>query len=354
MGSVHHPLAPAAAGNRAWRREQRDVTVAPVGATCWRPLSAVGVSCAAATVVTRLVAPGVLDRSSVAIGIVGILLGVPHGAVDHLVPFWVSGRRITVGGLLRVVTPYLLVAVLATGALVLAPTLTLTVFLIASALHFGRAEVEFVAERHASPARRSPRTDHLRAAAHGLTVVALPIALWPDRVHDLLTTLAPALAGRNAGLAFDVVAVSAVCLDLGLLLVDLAGHRREEAAETVLLVLLMALVPPLPAFGVYFGAWHALRHTARLLTLPGPDGVVLSVQAALRRYVVHALAPTVVVLLTLFAVACTDSRSVLTSALVVLIALTFPHMRTVAALDRTRHSTQSSPIAAPSAARRAA
>ena len=353
MLSLHQPLAPAATRHRGWRREQRGISTTPPAKTFWQPLSGFGVLCAAAAVVARLVAPGLLDRYSLAIGVIGILLGVPHGAVDHLVPFWVSGRQITLTGLLRVLTGYLLIAVVATVALIFAPTVTLIVFLVASALHFGQAEVEFVAERRAGSGPGSPRSDRLRAAAHGTTAVVLPIALWHSRVHDLITPLAPALAGPTAGAVFDALAVCAIGLDLALLWMDLAGRRWEEAAETVLLVLLMAVVPPLPAFAVYFGAWHALRHTARLLTLPGPDGAVLAIPAALRRYLVHALPPTLVVLLALFAVASTGSRSVLTSALVVLIALTFPHMRTVAALDRTRHAAHESPIAASSASGRA-
>jgi Brp/Blh family beta-carotene 15,15'-monooxygenase len=294
--------------------------------------------CAVAVIATHLIAPGVLDRASIAIGVLGILIGVPHGSVDHLVPFWQSGRRITVVGLARVLIGYVAVAALAVAALVVAPSVTFVVFLLASALHFGQAEVEFVAERRGRWQTRSPATDWLRATAHGLTVVVVPLALWHSRVHDLLTQLAPVLAGRIAGAVLTALAVVAVGLDVALLLLDLAAQRREEAVETVLLVLLMATVPPVPAFAVYFGAWHALRHTARLLTLPGPGGVPLSVRAACRRYVVHAAAPTLVVLIALSVVVAAGSRSVLASALVVLIALTFPHMRTVAALDRSRRT----------------
>ena len=336
-----HPHGPAATRYRA-RRRDRGVTAHPAAVTSWPPLTVIGLFWAAVAVLMRVVAPDVLDRSSVAIGVVGILIGVPHGSVDHLVPFWGSGHRITFTGLLRVLTTYLLVAAVAIVAFLLDPTLTLVVFLAASAVHFGQAEVEFVAERNGVRRPSTLRTDRLRAAAHGMTVVALPLAVWHDRVHDVITPLAPALAARDAGVVFATVAAVALALDLALLRIDVTAHRRLESAETVMLVLLMAVVPPLPAFAVYFGGWHALRHTGRLLALPGPDGVTLSVRAALRRYVMHALPPTIVVLVALAAVATSGNKSVLTSALIVLIALTFPHMRTVAALDRSRHTTTAS------------
>lgn len=332
-------LAPAAPRLRACRRERAVRAADP--ATLWPPLAAVGMLAAAAAVLFRLVAPGALDHAGLAIGLVGIVVGVPHGSVDHLVPFWVSGRRVTAGALLRVLATYVLVAGAAVTALLAAPSATFVVFLAVSVVHFGRAEVEFVAARRAAtPAEPAPALDRLRAAAHGLTVVAVPVAVWHDRVHDLLVPLAPALAGRAGATVFAAGAALAVVLDLVLLRADLYARRRQEAAETVLLFLLMAAVPPLPAFGVYFGGWHALRHTARLLALPGRDGRALPVRVALWRYARHASVPTCSVLVALTVVSRTGSSTVLTSALVVLVALTFPHMRTVATLDRAQHADQ--------------
>jgi beta-carotene 15,15'-dioxygenase len=42
------------------------------------------------------------------------------------------------------------------------------------------------------------------------------------------------------------------------------GKRKREALDLTLLLLLAHLAPPLIAFAVYFGCWHAMRHTARL------------------------------------------------------------------------------------------
>jgi len=41
-------------------------------------------------------------------------------------------------------------------------------------------------------------------------------------------------------------------------------RRNREAFDLFLLGLVALLVPPLVAFAIYFGTWHALRHTARL------------------------------------------------------------------------------------------
>ena len=147
-----------------------------------------------------------------------------------------------------------------------------------------------------------------------------------------------AAAGHRVGLIRDPAAQEGDVFRI------VIGPEDEEAVETVLLVVLMAVVPPVAAFGLYFGAWHALRHTARLLALPGPRGVPLPVGASVRRYLIHALPPTAVVLVALLALVAEGNESLLVSAVLVLLALTFPHMRTVAALDRSQHTERQSEV----------
>jgi len=115
------------------------------------------------------------------------------------------------------------------------------------------------------------------------------------------------------------------------------GARVASTASAGALVVLVAcftVVPPLAAFGVYFGLWHAGRHTWRMVELAaGTDTRPAGHGRALRRYAVHALAPTAVALAALLAIAATRDTSVLATEIAVLLALTFPHVQTVAVLD---------------------
>jgi len=283
--------------------------------------------------VAQIAVPQAVLTAAPLLAVVGILIGVPHGAVDHVVPFWLAGRPVTRGQLAAVVAVYLAIAAAATAAFLLAPGPTLLAFLLLSAVHFGRGEVVSVAESRGT-AVPGARQDVLPTLAHGAVVVGLPVALWPGTSLPLLETLAPSVAQLPAALPIALGAVAAALVVAALAALVLAG-RRSEAAELVLLVVVFTVVPPLAAFGVYFGLWHALRHTTRLVTLPGPAGP-LPVRAGWARYARHAALPTAVALGALVGLWATRTPSLLTAELAVLLALTFPHARVVAALDGAR------------------
>ena len=329
-----------------------------------RGFSIVGVSALIGVLAAQVVIPDLLQRYTVGLAVVGILIGVPHGAVDHMVPFWTSGTRPGPRSMALVLGQYLGVAVLAAAALVLAPDLAVTAFLIASAVHFGLAENEFrglaenkfrglaenkfrgLAENQFSglaendfrglagrlPATR--RLDLLRAVAHGGAVIVLPLSLWHVQVTQVLGRLGPLYAGDQLTRLENVLAVGVLVLNAGLALAALRRRRWEEAAQIVLIVTVFIVVPPLAAFAVYFGGWHAIRHTGRLLALPGPGGAMLSRSAAWRRYVLHAALPTLTVVAAMSVIWADHSRPVIAGALAVLVAITAPHLFTVAALDR--------------------
>jgi Brp/Blh family beta-carotene 15,15'-monooxygenase len=281
----------------------------------------------------RLLAPDALDEAAPAIVLTGIVLGVPHGAVDHMVPFWTSGRRPRPAALARVFGGYVAVAALAAAALLLAPTVTVGVFLLVSAVHFGRAEVVVSAEdagrRVPGPTQEWPVT-----LAHGSAVVGLPLLLWPAASADVLGRLAPGWREPLAPAVRAVLGVGVVVL-LGLALrAQLSAGRRREAAELVGVATLFAVVPPLVAFGLWFAGWHALRHTGRLIAVLRSSSPAQGPWPAVRRFAVHAAVPTTVTLVAVLALAGEDDSAVAVSAaLAVLVALTFPHVLTVAALD---------------------
>ncbi len=288
-------------------------------------------------IAVHLLAPKLLGAVAPVLAVTGLLVGLPHGAVDHMVPFWVTGERATVRRLAQVLVSYLVIAAVAAAALLIAPAAVVVVFLVVSGLHFGRGDVAFAAERAARP------VPHLHeevpaVLAHGAVVIALPLVLWPESSLPVLGQLAPALVdplGRAlpaVGLATAAVVLAAV--------VDLARRgRRTEVVELAVLVAAFAVVPPLAAFGVYFGLWHAGRHTSRMVTLAAGAAPAGAGRAwAVRRYALHAAAPTAVALAVIIAISRTDDAEVLVTELAVLLALTFPHVQTVARLDAAPRS----------------
>ena len=298
-----------------------------------RIASAASAAALVALLVVQLLAPGVLAVAAPALAVGGLLLGLPHGAVDHMVPFWATGERATTRRMAQVLASYLLVAAAAAAALLVAPVAAVAVFLVVSALHFGRGDVVFAAERDGRPVP-PPTRDVALALAHGTVVVGLPVALWSEVSGPVLGELTRTGAALPPGaLTVLALAVAALVLVAG---AGLARRRRWlELGELALLAAVFALVPPLAAFGVYFGLWHAGRHTSRLVALAAAahPGRPAALGWAARRYALHAAAPTAVAVGVLALVAATDDASVLAVELAVLIALTFPHVQTVARLD---------------------
>ena len=282
----------------------------------------------------------------------GLLLGLPHGAVDHLVPAWVRARRLSLPA-----TAALLVGYVATAAVMFVllrryPLPGLLAFLAASLLHFGVGEVQYDRLRtQPAPLRRlrpptagrQVRTEAaaaLQVLGWGGTSVLLPLACWPAQVRPVLEALAPG-SGRLL-LAPDVrhAAAAVVLAAAGLPVARALRQRRyRPAAELTLLVAVFLLVPPLVAFAGYFGAWHSTRHIVRLLAADPANTDDLAagrLAPALRRFARAAAWPTALALLALVALvaAANDAQAYLAADLTLLAALTAPHMLLVGWFDR--------------------
>ncbi|WP_344609702.1 Brp/Blh family beta-carotene 15,15'-dioxygenase, partial [Streptomyces glaucus] len=304
------------------------------------PAGRISAGAVAAVLAVGLVAPEAWRRWPVAVFLIGLVAGLPHGAVDHLVPGWFRRRPRCAAGR-RSVVPlgYAAAAVAVPAAALAAPACVFGVFLAVSALHFGYGDARFCALRDgpAGPARRT-----VHALAHGAVTTVLPLVRWPEQVRPVVRQLAPGLdwllaaPGGPAAAALAGAAVTAGCVTA------LRGGRHRQAAELLLLTALFTVVPPLVAFGAYFGAWHSVRHIARLV-LADPANVPAlragRTAAVLRRFGRQAAVPTAVALAALAALTAlphafpADGRTA-ARGVALLAALTFPHLVVVAHLDR--------------------
>ncbi len=290
------------------------------------------------TAVAVAVGWAVLDRSglqsvSPAVAAVGIVIGIPHGAMDHLVPGLASRRWLTPAHRALVIGVYVVVAALAAVALLRMPDLSFGLFLLVSALHFGWAETTYAAERRGDMVPRL-RDGWWEAVAHGSIVVVLP--LWSAEGQTAMRPLVPSLVDW-VGAVPTVWATSGVVVVCGLAVLRLAAQRRVLAAVELIAVLTLFLVVPVfAAFGVYFGLWHAARHTARLMEALAPKAPMNLQLKAFARAAALPSAAALLVLASLFA--CRSNIGVVMTGVAVLLALTFPHVLVVALLDHNRRA----------------
>jgi Brp/Blh family beta-carotene 15,15'-monooxygenase len=328
-----------------------------------------GVLGCASAAALAILAPGVAAMPAVqwmpwAVGL--LVVGIPHGALDHRV------GRAGEGGPTRVA---FLAGYLALTAAVLAvwrwsPMAALVGFLVVAAFHFGQGDLYWSRAsreglgpggelRDGPPAPGDRWRSALFLAVRGLVPVALPVLVFADAFRDSADAMAGRLFGDSARWGISEGARAAglglvaglVALHLVALAAEAArrpDRRRlamQEAGGTGLLVLLFSVAPPVLAMGVYFNAWHSVRHVARLLPAAGPTREAARSGrwgTAIARFQVAALPTTIAATLMIGGLwwALRDRAGGAAdfglAALAMVSALTLPHVLVVLGMDRAQ------------------
>lgn len=204
-----------------------------------------------------------------------VLFGLPHGAVDHLIPFRLARRRLRLRGVLTVAALYLALALLYLGVWMVQPLPALAFFLFLSVLHWGQGDAFFLI---AFLGRSRPANSGALAliwAVRGGLPILLPALVRPGDVAGVSRGILSqygwpgawhiSASLRAAGLALLALLVLAYSIQA------LADHRKRryqvgiDLFEIALLCVLAWRVLPMLAIGVYFCLWHSWRHIGRLL-----------------------------------------------------------------------------------------
>jgi Brp/Blh family beta-carotene 15,15'-monooxygenase len=269
-----------------------------------------------------------LVLATIALGI-----GIPHGAMDHLVTLPKSAQiRMAI-----FVIIYVAIALLAIYAILRWNVWGFIFVVLMSAIHFGIGDAAFLSEKDSlEGSSRIPAW--MYAPAAGLLPVAIPLV--NSRSTDALEKVNPALINWHNGFTTEILILVAVVTTLSLLAL-LQRKRYRDALDLLLLAALASFAPPLVAFAVYFGCWHAMRHTARLTSLlPNSESAYLRGRpgqafAAAVIPGLPALAGTFIFVIVLAGFSQQDlSDEFLWLTLVTIWALTVPHMIVTARLDR--------------------
>jgi Brp/Blh family beta-carotene 15,15'-monooxygenase len=261
--------------------------------------------------------------------IIALAVGIPHGAVDHLMlPALPRGAK-----LLGLAAIYLAIAAVATLAILIAPGPAFVIVVAMTVWHFGSGDVEAWATLTGEQVH--PRGWHkaLLAIAAGGAPVVLP--LTSPAAMTTLATVHPSLGAWWSAPATTYVRIAILAAVVVSIIMLLHTGRPIAAVHLGILAALGIFAAPLLAFAVYFGAWHALRHTARLaehrygtITWAGIGRITLMGTPA--------LIGTIVIVA--IAVAVTGSLTALAPWLFVGLAvvwgLTVPHMSLVEYFDR--------------------
>jgi len=288
-------------------------------------------------VIATLILSRVLDVQSmhwqVVVATVALAAGIPHGALDHLVARPV-GNGSTMSGF---VVGYILTAIVALVAILLFNVIGFVFVLVMSAVHFGAGDAAFIAEINKRSAASTKHRALLYAVPAGLLPIVVP--LTKSTSENALNEINASIVRWHAG--FDgALLIATALISLVAFIALLATKRHRDAIDIVLLTLLGVVAPPLIAFAVYFGCWHAVRHTARL-TLVLPSSQRAFTNGSTKGAFWLAIAPglpaligAIVAAVAIGAFTDFEGDSLLWTMLAIVWALTVPHMVATARLDR--------------------
>jgi Brp/Blh family beta-carotene 15,15'-monooxygenase len=230
-----------------------------------------------------------------------------------------------------------LVAIVAVIAILSFNVIGFIFVIVMSAVHFGIGDAAFVSELD----RRRPTSVRLPRAIYAISAGSIPvfIPLVNSASTDALAQVNPTLIDWHQGYDQEILTaiITIACISIARLTVR---KRYREAVDIGLLLALALMTPPLIAFALYFGCWHAMRHTARL-TLSLETSQRAYADGNVRSAFLKAVIPGLPALVGTFFIAgilairgqeFTDDFFWM--ALVVVWALTVPHMAVTAKLDR--------------------
>jgi len=290
-----------------------------------------------AAILLSLIFSNLLGSSSmgwqITVAVIALAIGIPHGALDHLVTL----PRTKTSTMVFFIIIYVAIAAISVLAILRFNTAGFIVVVLMSATHFGIGDTAFLSEmdRRSTPDKKLPRAAY--AVASGLIPVLIPLV--NSASSDALKRVNPAIIDWHGGLDRQLL-IAAIAVGITSLLILIFKGRMREAIDIALLLTLSLVAPPLIAFAVYFGCWHAMRHTARL-TLVLKSSQRSYQEGLLGKSFGSAVLPGVPALVGTFAIAGIlavagqeFNDDFFWMALVVVWALTVPHMMVTARLDR--------------------
>ena len=291
-----------------------------------------------------------------------LLFGLPHGAVDHLVPLRLGEASLR-RSLLVVTAVYLVLGGIYLAVWLISPAVALVAFILITWFHWGQGDV-FALRAFGDGTHIKTRSDRwLGVAVRGGLPMLVPLLAQPaayrEVVEGIIGLFNPAAAAALAPV-FQVETRLWLGAGFGLLclgsLIWTGRHVYNgeagvagvgwDAVEIGVLWLFFWTVPPVFAVGLYFALWHAVRHIGRLAIIDALSRQALSVggwTTALKRFYRDAMPLTIVTLglfAALYVAMPTDGslEALLWVYLVGIAVVTLPHVAIVTWMDHKQYA----------------
>jgi Brp/Blh family beta-carotene 15,15'-monooxygenase len=194
-----------------------------------------------------------LDIASVVALLFVVLIGLPHGAFDGAIANHLGAGR-SFAAAAKFIASYCAAAGLVITIWIMFPAVTLALFLIISMIHFGRGDAS----------AKSGPVFMTQVLLHG----GLPIFGIIYFQQSSVIPLFDALTNGASDLAVLISKIMVPLLGLMAGLYGLMAFRdaslRARFYEFILLAVVIAILPPLVSFALYFCIIHTGRHMRRI------------------------------------------------------------------------------------------
>ncbi len=188
-----------------------------------------------------------------------LITGIPHGALDHIVFFKLvspQSKKINFHTITRFVIIYMLSFLGFLLLWVISPMLTLIIFLLISAYHFGESQLFYVSSKTSPPGSLY--------FLWGSFLLSMYIAIHEVYAFELLNSV------MSYHIHLESMYIQMISMGLGfcwlLQMLFLLWQQKitfsilfNELLVIGVIALLFLCLPPLFSFMVYFGLWHALK-----------------------------------------------------------------------------------------------
>jgi Brp/Blh family beta-carotene 15,15'-monooxygenase len=186
------------------------------------------------------------------------LIGIPHGAIDHVMAAELYGLNQSWIDHLKFYGSYLFIMMAVALLWFLAPVGGMILFLAISIYHFGQADMEeFVAGKSGNL---------IGYLGRGCLVIGLIIFSDPVSTYPIITQAMSIEMDFFEGFMPDPQRALTGIIAFYLLIVaaDMMKNNIEKplqlAADSILLILVLIITGPLIGFALYFALWHSAGH----------------------------------------------------------------------------------------------
>ncbi len=188
-----------------------------------------------------------------------LLTGIPHGALDHVIQEATDKKMNRVYNAKLFLLKYLMIMALYGLAWYWFSGLSLAIFLLISAWHFGETDLE--------KAPQNALIWSFTRLIYGFYILAFILLTHLDEVRPIVDKMIGNQESAMAFLNFIALNVKQILYLLGLSFITIFIVAQSEFLiqfdkirifRLCIILIISAFLPLLPAFALYFGGWHAL------------------------------------------------------------------------------------------------